>query len=63
MIDGNNEGRDELTLVGNNGYLVDVLVDEYLGLYHLRGDVLAVGGLEEVLDTLLEEELAALLRL
>ena len=59
-IDGNDEGRNELALVGYDSYLVHVLVDQYLRLYHLRSDIFAVRGLEEILDALLQEQLAAL---
>ena len=59
-INGNDEGRYKLALVGYDGYLVHILVDQYLRLNHLGGNVLAVRGLEQVFDALLQEQLAAL---
>ena len=59
-VDGDDERRDKLALVGDDGHLVYILVHQQLGLYHLRSDVLAVGGLEEVLDAVGEEQLAVL---
>ena len=59
-IGGHDEGGDELAVVGHDGYLLHILVDKYLRLYHLRGDVLAVARLVEVLDTLCYVQLAVL---
>ena len=52
--------RDKLALVGHHSHLVDILVHQHHRLHHLRGDILAVAGLEKILDTLLEIELAVL---
>ena len=60
LVVGNDECRDELVLVGNDCHLVDEAIDDELRLQHLRRDVLAVAGLEEVLDTIGEVELAVL---
>ena len=57
---GHDKCRDILFLVGDDGYLVDVFVDDELRLNHLRSNVLAVAGLEEVFDALLQEKLAVL---
>ena len=59
-IDGDDEGGDELALVGDDGNLVDELVNEQLRLNHLWCDVFTVGGLEQVLDALFQEELTIL---
>ena len=59
-INGDDKGRDKLSLIGNDGYLIDVLVDEQLRLNHLRCDILAIGSLEEVLDALFKEQLTTL---
>ena len=59
-VDGYDEGRHELALVGNDGYLVDVFVYEQLRFYHLRGNILAVAGFEEVFDALRQEQFAVL---
>ena len=45
LVFGDDEGGDELALVGDDDNLVDELVHEELCLYHLRGDVFAVCGL------------------
>ena len=55
--DWDNQGRHELTLVGNNRNLVDILVYQQLRLNHLGSDILAVTRLEEVFDTLCQEQL------
>ena len=39
---GYDECRYELALVGNDGHLVDVFVDQQHGFHHLRGNVFAV---------------------
>ena len=57
---GNHECRDELALVGDNSNFIDIAIHHELGLQSLRRDILAVAGLEEVLDTVGEEELAVL---
>ena len=59
-IDRHDECRDELALVGNKAYLVDVLVDQQLRLDHLRSDILAVRRLEEILDALRQEQFTIL---
>lgn len=59
-IDRDDEGRYELTLVGDDCELVDIFVDKEFRLYHLRSNILAIAGLEEVFDTLLEEQLTIL---
>ena len=52
------ECRDKLSLVGDDGRLVDKLVDKEQGLYLLWCDILTVAGLEEVFYALLKEQLA-----
>ena len=47
-------------MVGNDADLVDELVDEQLRLNHLGSDILAVAGLEEVFDALLQEQFTIL---
>ena len=54
------ECRYELALVRYDDYLVDVAVHHEFGLYHLGRYVLAVAGLEEVLDAVGEEEFPVL---
>ena len=60
LVFGHDESRDELTLISNNGYLVDVLVNQEFRLYHLWGDILTVRGLEKVLYTVFQEEFTIL---
>ena len=56
-IDRDDECGDKLTLVSDDTYLVDILVNQQFRLDHLRCDILAVAGLEEILDTLRQEQL------
>ena len=55
---GYDECRDKLAAVGNDGYLVDELVNQQLRLYHLRRYVLAVRRLEQVFNPFFQEEFA-----
>ena len=57
---GYNERRNKLTLVGNDGHLINILVDQQHRLDHLRCHILTVAGLEEVLNALAKEELTIL---
>ena len=59
-VNGNDECRNEFTLVGNDSNLVDELVDQELRFNHLGSDILTVRGFEEVLDALGEEQFAIL---
>ena len=56
----NNECRHKLALVGDDCHLVDKLVNKQQCLYLLWSDILTIGCLEQVLDTLGEEQLAVL---
>ena len=56
---GDDYGGDVFALVADDGHLLDVAVFAEAALEHLGGDVLAVGGLEEVLDALGEDKVAA----
>ena len=60
LVGRHDEGADEFALVGNDDGLLDVAVYGELAFYHLRGDVFAVGRLEEVLDALRHVEFAVL---
>lgn len=55
-----NKGRDELALVGHDGNMVNEFVYKQQRLYHLRGYILAIAGLEQVLYALSEEKLPVL---
>ena len=48
IVFGNNQCRDELPLVGDDGNLLDELIHQQHALHHLRRDVFAVGSLEEM---------------
>ena len=60
VVFGNDKRRYEFTLVGNHYYLVDVTVHHQFRLYHLRGNVLPVRGLEQVFNPVGEEQLTVL---
>ena len=60
FVVGCDEGRHKLTLVGYDDYLVNVAVHHEFRLYHLWSDILAITGLEEVLDTIRQEEFTIL---
>ena len=57
---GHDEGRNKFALVCHNSHLVNKLIHQEQRLYHLRSDILAIGSLEEVLDTVGKEQLAIL---
>ena len=59
-IDRNDQCRHELTLVSDDTDLVDILIHQQFRFNHLGCNILAVRGLIEILDTLLQEELPTL---
>ena len=55
-----NQGRNELALICDNSDLIDIAVNNQFGFQRLRGNILSVRCLEQVLDTFCKEKLSVL---